>query len=127
MLELYMAYADYNALIDLTENLVRSLAAMLFEGSVVEYQGRSYDLKNNFERLSVIESVAKFNPDLDATKLRDRDYLAGVCKELGIEIKDGFGSGKLLIEDLREDGRGSVVRADVHHRFPGRGVTAGTP
>jgi len=85
-------------LIDLTENLVRSLGAMLYEDSVVEYQGRSYDLKRRFERISVLESVAKFNPDLDASQLRDRDYLAGVCKELGIEVKDGFGSGKLLIE-----------------------------
>jgi len=98
MLELYMAYADYHTLIDLTENLVRSLGAMLYEDSVVEYQGRSYDLKRRFERISVLESVAKFNPDLDASQLRDRDYLAGVCKELGIEVKDGFGSGKLLIE-----------------------------
>ncbi|NND36337.1 MAG: lysine--tRNA ligase [Gammaproteobacteria bacterium] len=98
MLELYMAYADYHTLIDLTENLVRSLAAMLFEDSVVAYQGRSYDLKRRFERLSVLESVAKFNPELDAARLRDRDYLAGICKELGIEVKDGFGSGKLLIE-----------------------------
>ncbi len=43
MLELYMAYADYQTLVELTENLVRSLAAMLFEDSVVEYQGRGHE------------------------------------------------------------------------------------
>ncbi|MGI9341738.1 MAG: lysine--tRNA ligase, partial [Gammaproteobacteria bacterium] len=98
MLELYMAYADYQTLIDLTENLVRSLAAMLGDGSTVEYQGRSYDLSQRFTRLSVIDAVAQFNPALDAEKLRDRDYLADACKTLGIEVKDAFGSGKLLIE-----------------------------
>jgi lysyl-tRNA synthetase class 2 len=98
MLELYMAYADYQTLIDLTENLVRSLAAMLGDGSTVEYQGRSYDLSRRFARLSVIDAVAQFNPELDAEQLRDRDYLADACKALGIEVRDAFGSGKLLIE-----------------------------
>ncbi|MFW2405727.1 MAG: lysine--tRNA ligase [Gammaproteobacteria bacterium] len=118
MLELYMAYADYQTLLDLTENLVRSLAAMLFEDSVIEYQGRSYDLKRRFERLSVLESVAKFNPDLDAAKLRDRDYLAGVCKELGIEVKDGFGSGKLLIEIFEKTVEGELFEPTFITGFP---------
>ena len=46
----------------------------------------------------MLEAVAEHNPTLDRDKLRDVDYLAGVCKELGIEVKDGYGSGKLLIE-----------------------------
>jgi len=118
MLELYMAYADYHTLLDLTENLVRSLAAMLFEDSVVEYQGRSYDLKRRFERLSVLESVAKFNPDLDASQLRDRDYLAGVCKGLGIEVKDGFGSGKLLIEIFEKTVEGELFEPTFITGYP---------
>ncbi len=98
MLELYMAYAEYDTLIDLTENLVRSLVAMLFEDHQVEYQGTTYDLSKPFARLSVLTAVVQFNPDLDAEQLRDRAYLAGVCERLGIPIEEGFGSGKLLIE-----------------------------
>ena len=52
MLELYMAYADYQVLIDLTENLVRSLAAMLFEDRKVEYMGETYDLSQSFRRMT---------------------------------------------------------------------------
>ncbi len=98
MLELYMAYADYQVLIDLTENLIRSLAAALYEDCVVSYQGRSYDLAGAFRRLSVVDAVAKFNPTFDKDKLRDIDYLKSVCDELGIEVKDSYGTGKLLIE-----------------------------
>lgn len=98
MLELYMAYADYEVLIDLTENLIRSLAASLFEDQVVTYQGQSYDLSQPFRRLSVIEAVAEFNPTLDAGRLRDADYLATVCADLGIVTEDRYGAGKLLIE-----------------------------
>jgi lysyl-tRNA synthetase class 2 len=98
MLELYMAYADYEVLIDLTENMIRSLAASLFEDRVVTYQGREYDLSNTFRRLSVIDAVAEFNPTLVRDKLRDPEYLGEACKNLGIEIRDNYGSGKLLIE-----------------------------
>ncbi len=98
MLELYMAYADFEVLMDLTENLIRSLVAMLFKDGLVTYQGREYDLSNAFRRLTVIDAVAEFNPELEREKLRDVDYLQQTCKKLGIEIKDGYGSGKLLIE-----------------------------
>ena len=98
MLELYMAYADYEMLIDLTENLLRSLAALLFEDSIVTCQERRYDLSNAFRRLSVIDAVAEFNPSLDKNRLRDVEYLRDACKTLGIETEDSHGSGKLLIE-----------------------------
>ena len=98
MLELYMAYADYEVLIDLTENLIRSLAASLFSDCIVQYQGRAYDLSNAFRRLSVIDAVAEYNPTLDKEKLRDIDYLKKACKDLEIETKANYGSGKLLIE-----------------------------
>ena len=93
-----MAYADYQVLIDLTENLVRSLGAMLFEDRKVEYMGQTYDLSLPFRRMTVLEAVAEHNPTLDRDQLRDAAYLEKACKDLGIEVKDGFGSGKLLIE-----------------------------
>jgi len=98
MLELYMAYADYEVLIDLTENLIRSLAALLFDDRIVNYQGRAYDLANRFRRLSVLDAVAEFNPALDSSKLRDTAYLREACENLGIEVSDSHGAGKLLIE-----------------------------
>ena len=98
MLELYMAYADYEVLIDLTENLIRSLAASLFEDSAVTYQEKTYDLSQPFRRISVVDAVAEFNPEFDAAKLRDRDYLVELCKKLEIPVKDSFGTGKLMIE-----------------------------
>ncbi|MGI9309137.1 MAG: lysine--tRNA ligase [Gammaproteobacteria bacterium] len=98
MLELYMAYADFENLIQLLENLIRNLVDSLYGDRKIVYQGNEYDLAHSFRRLSVEESVAQWNPDLDSNKFRDRDYLASICKKMDIPIKDAFGSGKLLIE-----------------------------
>lgn len=98
MLELYMAYADYDNLMDLLENMLRSLATSLFDGGFVTYQGNTYDLTKPFRRLTVIDAVADFNPDLDRERLRDIEYLGAACKKLEIPMLDNYGSGKLLIE-----------------------------
>ncbi len=98
MLELYLAYADYQTLIDMLENLLRSLAVHVLGTTKVEYQGVVHDLSVPFRKVSVEEAVLLHNPSLERDKLRDLEYLQGVCKGLGIPVKPAFGAGKLLIE-----------------------------
>ena len=84
MLELYMAYADQEVLIDLLENLLRSRCRKLSVGSAqITYQENDYDLSQPFARMTVEESVMHFNPNMDGERLRDRDYLAEICGEHG--------------------------------------------
>ena len=108
MLEMYMAYADYQILMELLENLIKSLAGSINGSGLVVYQGKEYDLANDFARMSVEESVAHFNPDLDTGRFRDREYLAEVCSQLKMAVPEGAGSGKLLIE---------VFEKTVEHRL----------
>ncbi len=98
MLELYIAYADYRTLIEMLENLLRSLAVHVLGTTRVEYQGATYDLATPFRQLSVEEAVLQYAPGIAASRLRDVPYLQGVCGSLGIPVKAAFGAGKLLIE-----------------------------
>jgi lysyl-tRNA synthetase class 2 len=98
MLELYMAYADYRDLMDLLENLLRSVATSVNGSAVVSYQGRDYDLGVPFRRLGIEEAVARYNPGLDPARLRDAGYVRGACAERRIPVKPGWGAGKLLLE-----------------------------
>jgi lysyl-tRNA synthetase class 2 len=98
MLEFYQSYADYRDLMDTTEELLRSLAQDIIGGLQFSYQGLALDFGLPFERLGVAEAVARHNPDLDPSRLRERDYLAAACRALGIEVKADAGWGKLLIE-----------------------------
>jgi lysyl-tRNA synthetase class 2 len=98
MLELYMAYADYHGLMDLLEAMLRSLAEFLLGSHVVQYQGTAYDLSKPFRRATMEELVMEYGPDLDRSRVRDRQYLRTVCEKLGVGIQESFGSGKLLTE-----------------------------
>jgi lysyl-tRNA synthetase class 2 len=98
MLELYQAFADYEDIMDLTENLIRNTAQAVLGKQVLDYQGVDVDLAKPFERITVEESVLKYNPELDPGRLREVEYLREVCKKLKVHVKDSFGAGKLLIE-----------------------------
>ena len=98
MLELYRAYAEYTHLMDMVEALLHGMADAVLGTTIVEYQGETYDFGKTFSRMTVEEVILKFNPDLDAARLRDRDYLVDICEKLEIPIKDSYGPGKLQIE-----------------------------
>jgi lysyl-tRNA synthetase class 2 len=98
MLELYIAYADQDNLIELLDSLLKSLTEALNGSGELVYQGDEYDLAKPFARMTVEEAVKEYNPDIDAGRLRDVDYLSEVCTGLGIPVLANAGSGKLLIE-----------------------------
>ena len=98
MLEFYEAYADYNDLMDLTEDMLRKLALEVLGTTTVTYQGEEYDFGKPFDRISVHDSILKFNPNLTAADIADLDKARAVAKDLGIPIKDSYGLGKVQIE-----------------------------
>ena len=98
MLELYQAYVDYEEIMALVEALVRSLADALWGQLTGSYQGQELDLGAPFARLSIEEAIVKYNEDLDASRLRDVDYLRAVCAEKSIPVEERYGAGKLQLE-----------------------------
>ncbi|MBT8101031.1 MAG: lysine--tRNA ligase, partial [Gammaproteobacteria bacterium] len=118
MLELYRAYADYEDLIDMVEALLRGMAQSVLGTTSISYQGETFDMAKPFTRMTVAEVIQRFNPGIDAACLRDRDYLAGVCKELGVPVKDNYGPGKLQIEIFEKTGEDNLREPTFVTSYP---------
>ncbi len=118
MLELYRAYADYEDLIDMTEALLRGMSQAVLGSTVVNYQGEELDFAKPFERMTVADVIQRFNPDFDINRIRDRDYLLAVCKDLGIPVKDNFGPGKLQIEIFEKTGEDNLREPTFVTQYP---------
>ena len=118
MLELYRAYADYEDLIVMIEAMVKGLSQAILGTERVSYQGEEYDFSKPFARMTVEEVVTRFNPDIDADRLRDRDYLAGVAEALGVKVEDGYGAGKLLIEIFEKTGEDQLRQPTFVMQYP---------
>jgi len=98
MLEYYWAYADYRDAMDLTEELLRGLTQSILGTQEVVYQGQTYDFSKPFARMTVLEAILAHNEGLDTDRLGERSAAAAVARDLGIEVQESWGLGKIQIE-----------------------------
>lgn len=108
MLEFYQAYGNYLDLMDLTEDMLRTLAQDILGSTDVHYQGEMYNFGKPFARMTVFESIMHFNPDMDSDALATLEGARKIAEGLGIPLKDGYGLGKVQIE---------IFEKTVEHRL----------
>ncbi len=102
MLEFYEAYRDYRYLMDFTEEMFRDVANKVLGTTRVTYQGREMDLAKPFERLTVVQAVCKYHPDITHGELNDRNWLIDQFKKLDIGHEASNGLGGLQITFFEE-------------------------
>ena len=98
MIEFYQAYADYRDLMDLTEELMRAIAIDLTGDTRITHQGETYDLGQPFRRMTVLESILHFNPDITAAELSSLEGARAIASRLHIKLDAGDGLGKVQTE-----------------------------
>lgn len=96
-IEFYQAYATYHDLMDTTEILFRGIAVNVCGNATINYQGDEFDFSKPFERISVFDSILKYNSNLSADDL-SKDNAPVTAKKFGIHIKDTWGLGKIQME-----------------------------
>jgi len=97
MLELYWAYADHADMMRLTEELVAGIAADVLGTTTIEYDGRDVDLSTPWRRATMEELIAE-HAGVDVHLDTPIDELRTICERFGVEIKDHYGPGKLILE-----------------------------
>lgn len=117
MLEFYQAYADFNDLMDLTEAMLRETAQSVLGTTIVvntrplksgEIETVEYDFGSPFARITVVDSILKFNPDISAEQISNESGARAIARDLGITVKAGWGLGKVQIE---------IFEKSVEHRL----------
>ncbi|MCP3667489.1 MAG: lysine--tRNA ligase [Gammaproteobacteria bacterium] len=98
MVEFYQAYADFNDLMDLTEEMLRGLAQEVLGSTEVPYQGEIYDFGKPFARMTVKASILHFSDQITEAQLDDLEQAKAVAEGLGIPLKSTYGLGKVQIE-----------------------------
>jgi lysyl-tRNA synthetase, class II len=118
MLEFYQAYADYHDLMNLTEELMRGIAADVIGSTIIRYGDEEYDFSRPFARMTVKESILKFNPDLRAPMLDDVAQLRNIAERLRIPLKDSYGPGKIQLEIFEKTVEGNLRQPTFITAYP---------
>jgi lysyl-tRNA synthetase class 2 len=97
MMEFYQAYATYEDLMDLTEDLICHVAEQVVGSLQFKYGERDVDLTRPWQRLTVRDAVLKYG-NISDTDVDDRDKLLAYANKLGLDLDQKIGYGKLLTE-----------------------------
>ncbi len=97
MLEFYWAYADFELLMDFTEEMVTSIAMEVMDRLEFEWGEERIDFKRPWRRMSLRQAILEYS-DLTEQDLIGRASMEKAARRLGVERIDERSDGKLLAE-----------------------------
>lgn len=95
LLELYESYTDYHGMMDLTEELIRTVAINVLGTAKINYGDYEIDLEKPFERLSMLDAVKKY-ANIDFNEVNTTEEAKALAKEHNIEYKEHYKKGDIL-------------------------------
>ncbi|WOT05696.1 lysine--tRNA ligase [Shewanella youngdeokensis] len=124
MMEFYMAYADYNVLMDLTEELLQSMAIELCGSTQLPYGENTVDLGGPYARLSMLDAIKQYNPDnaliqsMTYEEVKDIEFMRDLAKSLGMTIEKFWTCGQLLEEIFGETAEPQLMQPTFITGYP---------
>lgn len=117
MLELYEAYADYNDIMALTENLIAHVAEEVFGTTTVQYGEDEINLAPGWKRLHMADAVKEYT-GVDFWKQMSKEEAQALAKEHGIDIKPTMEVGHILNEFFEQKVEEELVQPTFVYGHP---------
>jgi len=117
MLEFYMAYADFEDLMELTEELMVYLLDQIHGKRKINWQGKELDFTPPFKRVRMEEAVGE-KLGLSKEEIRAGTPLKNWLRQRGIELDDNAGWGKALVEAFEEAVEPELINPTFITHFP---------
>ena len=95
LMELYQAYTDYHGMMDLTENMYRTVAQNVLGTTTIVYNGVEMDLGKPFKRITMVDAVKKYS-GVDWNEIETLEDARKVADEHKIAYEERHGKGDIL-------------------------------
>ncbi len=121
MLEFYQAWATYEDLMPLTEDLLREVARAVHGKEQVTYQDVLIDFAPKFSAISVEDAIMKFariGSEISASKLRDKKTLMEYGKKHKLPMTPKMSTGELLMAIFDEEVESKLIQPTFVTHYP---------
>ncbi len=95
LMELYQAYTDYHGMMDLTENLYRTVAQEVLGTTKIVYNGTEIDLGQPFARITMVDAVKQYT-GVDWDEVETLERARALAKEHHVEYEERHKKGDIL-------------------------------
>ena len=95
LMELYQAYTDYNGMMDLTEDMYRTVAQEVNGTMKINYKGVEMDLEKPFRRMTMTEAVKEYS-GVDFDQIKTLEEARAIAKEKHVEFEERHQIGDIL-------------------------------
>ena len=115
-MEIYVAYKDYNWMMDFTERLLEHCAKAVNGTTKAVFGEHEIDWKAPYERISMTDAIKKFT-GYDITG-KSEEELRAFAKSIGINVDETMGKGKLIDEIFGEKCEGNFIQPTFITDYP---------
>ena len=116
VLEIYVAYKDYNWMMDYTEALVKHCVQQTSSSMQLEVWGNTIDFGKPFQRISILEAIEQYTGyNLDG---KSEEEIRSIANELGIETEKSMGKAKLIDEIFGEKAEDQFIQPTFITDYP---------
>ncbi|MDR2919032.1 MAG: lysine--tRNA ligase [Tannerella sp.] len=115
-MEIYVAYKDYNWMMDFTEQMLERICTDVLKTTKVMIGDKEINFKPPYKRISMIDAI-KENTGIDISGMNE-DELREVCKKLGVEQDETMGKGKLIDEIFGEKCEANYIQPTFITDYP---------
>jgi len=115
-MELYVAYKDYDWMMDLVEEMVERIAMDMHGTTQVKVGENIIDFKRPWKRISMYDAIKEYN-DVDISEMNEAE-LVEVAKKVGVEVDASMGRGKLIDEIFGETVEGKLIQPTFITDYP---------
>ncbi len=116
VMEIYVAYKDYNWMMDFTEEMLERVAVGLHGTTDVPFGDHTISFKRPFRRITMIDAIKEYT-GIDITGMNETQ-LAEVCDRVGVEHDPSMGKGKLIDEIFGEKCEGNFIQPTFIIDYP---------
>ena len=114
--ELYVAYKDYNWMMDLVEEMVEKIALDLHGTTEVQVGENLINFQRPWKRYTMYEAIEHFT-GIDISEM-DEETMAKTAKELGVSVDSSMARGKLIDEIFGEKCEGQLIQPTFITDYP---------
>ncbi|KXO13597.1 Lysyl-tRNA synthetase (class II) [Moritella sp. JT01] len=124
MMEFYQAYADYNDLMDFTEEMLSTVAVEVLGATSMPYGDDMVEFGGKYTRISMLDAIKQYNPEHEVIQaltnegVQDRELMVSIAKSLNMKIEKFWTCGQLLEEIFGETAEPQLIQPTFITGYP---------